>query len=46
VGIQPGGKGSRRHQKKTDGTEKAIKFKYLGDFGWEVGKLLYRVKID
>lgn len=43
--IQPPGRGSGRH-KKTGGTKKAIKFKYLGDFGWEVARLIYRIKID
>lgn len=45
VRIQPQGRGSRRH-KKTAGTKKAIKFKYLGDFGWEVVRLIYSIKID
>lgn len=46
-GIQPRGRRCRRHQKTTAGTtEKGIKFEYLGDFGWEVAKLLYKVKID
>lgn len=45
VEIQPPGRGSGRH-KKTGGTKKAIKFKYLGDFGWEVARLIYRIKID
>jgi hypothetical protein len=31
---------SRRHDKKTAGTEKAIKCKYIRDFCWEVARLV------
>ena len=31
--------GDKIPSRKATGAEKAIKFKYLGDFGWEVARL-------
>lgn len=41
--------GSRRHHGDTPGTERAspiLKFKCLGDFGWEVAIIVSRNRID
>lgn len=40
---------SRRHLENLHGAESArsiLKCKYLGDFDWEIAKLVYRIRID
>lgn len=36
--------GSRRNHKKSGGAEKTIKCMYLGNFGWEIARVVYGIK--